>query len=164
MVIRMKEFTEPRGVGAPSRVAILDHPIHPMSVTFPIAFLIGVLGSDLAYLHVGDPFWARMSLWLIGAGTVMGVFAGIIGTAELLLVRGIRMRPAAWNHFVAAVMLLAVAFANWMWRIPDFEAAVWPWGFYMSALSAVLVAVAGALGGSLVYEHQIGVAEEDDGD
>jgi uncharacterized membrane protein len=105
-----------------------------------------------------------MSLWLVGAGTVMGVLAGIVGTAELLAVRGIRRRAAAWNHFVASVMLLAVAFANWMWRIPDFEAAVWPWGLAMSALGAVLVAVAGWLGGGLVFEHQIGVAEEEDGD
>jgi uncharacterized membrane protein len=164
MVIRMKEFTEPQGVGAPTRVAILDHPIHPTSVHFPIAFLLGGLAADGAFLYLGDPFWARMALWLIGAGTVTGVLAGIVGTAELLLVRGIRRRAAAWNHFVAAVMMLAVAFANWMWRLPDHEAAVWPWGFAMSVLGAVLVAIAGALGGSLVYEHQIGIAEEDDGD
>lgn len=144
-----------------STVAVAGHPLHPMLITFPIAFLLGGLGSDVLFLLSEDPFWARMSLWLIGGGTVMGSLAGITGTVELLAVRGIRRFSRAWNHFVASVMLLAAAFANWLWRIPDMEAAIWPWGVYMSGLTAGLVGFAGWLGGGLVFEHQVGIETED---
>jgi uncharacterized membrane protein len=145
-----------------SNVAVAGHPLHPMLVTFPIAFLLATFASDLVFLYDGDVFWARMSLWLVGGGTVMGVVAGVAGTIEVLTVRGIRRRPAAWNHFVASVMMLAVAFANWMWRIPDPEAAIMPWGLALSTLTAALVAYAGWLGGTLVFEHQIGIEQESD--
>jgi uncharacterized membrane protein len=144
-----------------SNVAVAGHPLHPMLITFPIAFLLGAFASALVYLYDRDPFWARMSIWLIGAGTIMGTVAGVTGTAELLSVRGIRRFSRAWNHFVASVVMLAVAFANWMWRVGDVEAAIWPWGVYMSALTAGLVAFAGWLGGALVFEHQIVIEQEE---
>jgi uncharacterized membrane protein len=144
-----------------SKVAVAGHPLHPMLVTFPIAFLLGALATDLLYLYERDAFWARMSLWLIGAGTFMGFVAGVSGTVELLAVRGIRRRPAAWNHFVASVMLIAVAFANWLWRLDDPGAAIYPWGVLLSGLTAVLVGLAGWLGGTLVFEHQIGIEQDD---
>ncbi|HEX2256572.1 MAG TPA: DUF2231 domain-containing protein [Afifellaceae bacterium] len=141
-------------------VAVAGHPVHPMLVTFPIAFLMAVPPSDIAFLYFGDPFWARLSLWLLGAGTLMGTLAGIAGTVELLAIAGIRRRAAAWNHFVAAVVMLAVSFANWTWRLDDVEAAVAPWGLAMSALTAVLVVFAGWLGGGLVFEHQVGIEND----
>lgn len=144
-----------------SNVAVAGHPLHPMLITFPIAFLLGAFACDLAYLYLGDRFWARMSIWLIGSGTVMGIVAGIAGTVELLSVRGIRRFTRAWNHFVAAVAMLAVAFANWMWRVGDIEATIWPWGLYMSGLTGALVAYSGWLGGGLVFEHQIGIEQEE---
>ncbi len=157
----MERSPDPQLGPTPTKVAVAGHPLHPMLITFPIAFLLGALASDLVYLYDGDPFWARMSLWLIGGGTVMGTIAGITGTVELLAVRGIRRRAAAWNHFVVSVAMLAVAFANWMWRIGDFQAAIWPWGLYMSALTAAMVSFAGWLGGGIVFEHQIGIEEEE---
>ncbi len=157
----MKRSPDPITEGAESRVAVAGHPVHPMMVTFPIAFLIAVLGSDLAYLVSDDPFWARASLWLAGAGTLGGLAAGIAGAVELLAVRGIRRRAAAWSHFVAAVMPISVGFANWLYRLPDAEAAVLPWGLYLSALGVAQVGLAGWLGGKLVFHHQIGIVDED---
>lgn len=158
----MKHSPDPVGQGAPSAVAVAGHPIHPMTVTFPIAFLVTAVGSDLAYVWFQDPFWARMSLWLIGIGTFGGIGAGIAGTVEVLVVRGIRRRAAAWSHFVTAVMLLSVGFANWVLRLDDAQAAVLPWGLYLSVLGAMLVGLAGWLGGKLVFEHRIGIATDDD--
>lgn len=159
----MGDITDPPPQGAPSRVAVAGHPLHPMLVTFPIAFLAGLPASDLAYWYTGDPFWARVSLWLAGSGSVMGLVAGIAGTVELLAVKGIRRRAASWSHFIAAVMLLSVAFANWGLRLPDPQAVIFPLGFYLSVLGAGMLGLAGWLGGKLVFEHQVGVVE-DDGD
>ena len=153
---------DPQVEGAPSRMAVAGHPLHPMTVTFPIAFLMAALPSDLAFVLLDDPFWARMSLWLLGAGTTMGVLAGVIGTIELLLVGGIRRRLTSWSHFVMAVMLLAIGFANWMLRLDDAAGAILPWGLYLSAVGAALTAIAGWLGAKLVFHHQIGVWEKNE--
>jgi len=149
----------PDGTG--TVVAVAGHPLHPMLVTFPIALLLCALGSDLAFWWTGDPFWARMSLWLLGVGTAMGALAGLTGAVELLAISGIRRRAVGWSHFVSAVMLLSVGFTNWFWRVADPAAAVLPLGLALSFLGALLVAVAGWLGGKLVFEHQIGVIDEE---
>jgi uncharacterized membrane protein len=162
--MQIENSPDPQSEGAPSAVHVAGHPLHPMMITFPVAFLIAVLGSDVAFVLTGDLFWARMSLWLLGIGTLMGILAGIAGTVELLAVPGIRRRGVSWTHFVAAVMMLAVAFANWVHRVGAPELAIVPWGLYLSALGAVLVGFAGWHGGKLVFEHRIGVVSEEDGD
>lgn len=158
----MKKLGRPLPLSTPTAVAIMRHPIHPMVVPFPIAFLLAIVGTDLAFLFTDDAFWARVSLWLAGGGTVLGVLAGIIGTFELLLIRGIRHRPAGWSHFVMAVMLLAVAFINWLTRIEDPLNAIHGSGLYLSLLGAGLVSIAGWLGGDLVFEHHVGLGKHKD--
>ena len=158
----MERFGNPLPAGAPTLVAFARHPLHPMLVTFPIAFFLGAFGSDLAFWYVDDVFWARVSVWLLGAGTVMGALAGLAGAVELLAVTGIRRRPASWNHFVMAVMLLSVEFVNWILRLNDPAGAVMPMGMYLSGLGAVLVGFAGWAGGKLVFEHQIAVGGDDE--
>lgn len=158
----MKPFRKPLPKGTATVVALARHPLHPMLVTFPIAFFIGALPADLAFWYTGDAFWARVAVWLLGAGSLMGLLAAVTGTIELLSVAGIRRRPASWNHFVVAVMLLSVQFINWLLRISQPEEAVIPLGMYLSGLGALLVAAAGWMGGHLVFEHQIAVGEEDE--
>lgn len=127
-----------------------------MSVHFPIALVIGTLGADLAYWWSADPFWLRVGLWTAGVGFVSGVVAGIIGTAELLLVPGIRNRVASWAHAVAAMTLLSAAGANWGLRLvaPD---AVLPHGLLLSGLASVLAGLAGWHGGKLIFHHGVGL-------
>ena len=144
-----------------SRVAVAGHPLHAMMVAFPIAFLTAAVGTDLAWIVLQDAFWARMSLWLIGAGAFMGLLAGVAGTIELLLIPGVRRRGASWSHFVAAIMLLSVAFTNWFWRLDQGNDAILPWGLALTLLAAAFVGVAGWLGGNLVFDHQIGIIQED---
>ncbi len=148
----------PKGTG--TVVAISRHPLHPMLVTFPIALLICGLASDMAYLFLSDDFWARMSLWLLGVGTLMGTLAGTSGAVELLFVAGIRSRAGAWSHFVMGTMLLAVGFTNWLWRLPDAASAILPLGIYLSFLGVLLVAITGWLGGKLVFEDEVGIHQE----
>jgi uncharacterized membrane protein len=143
-----------------SAVAIASHPLHAMTVNFPIAYLVGGFATDLAFWWTLDPFWARASLWIIGAGFFMGGLAALFGTLEFLLVKEIRRFVSSWSHFLAGITLLAVAAANWWGRVGDPVAAVLPWGLVLSALSAGAVGWAGWLGGKLVFEHNIGTAEE----
>ena len=102
-----------------SAVALVGHPIHVMMVHFPIAFVIATLGVDVFYWWSGDAFWVRVGLWSAGIAFWTGVAASIVGTAELLLVRGIRACEASWSHAVAAMTLVAIAGANWGLRLID---------------------------------------------
>ncbi|MBR2656718.1 MAG: DUF2231 domain-containing protein [Loktanella sp.] len=132
-----------------------------MLVAFPIALTMSVLGADLLYWWTGDAFWARAAGWAAFGGFLMGVVAGITGTVELLLVRGIRTRSASWTHFILAVMLLSLLGMNWAWRIGDYEAAVLPFGLLMSFVAAGFTAVTGWHGGKLVFDYQIGTKSPD---
>lgn len=160
---------EGRTPAVESVMAIAKHPIHPMLVAFPIAFLGIAPLADLVYLWLEDLFWARMGMWLNIGGLALGVVAGIVGALDLLLVRVARRHVSAWSHFIAAVMVLGLAALGVWLRLPDPAAAVWPWGLLQSLTMAGMVLVAGWLGGTLSFHHGIGVyghtkREEDPGD
>jgi uncharacterized membrane protein len=139
-----------------SAVALVGHPLHVMMVHFPIAFVIATLGVDVFYWWSGDPFWLRVGLWSAGFTFWSGVAASIVGTGELLLVRGIRMLEASWSHAIAAMTLLAVSGANWELRVVD-PASVLPHGLALSGLAAVIAGFAGWHGGKLVFDHGVGI-------
>ncbi|EDZ99738.1 conserved hypothetical protein [Burkholderia sp. H160] len=139
-----------------SAVALVGHPIHVMMVHFPIAFVVATLGVDVIYWWTGDPFWVRAGLWAAGFAFWSGVAASAVGTAELLLVRGIRLKEASWSHAVAAMTLVALAGANWGVRLlyPD---QILPHGLVLSVLSSVMTGFAGWHGGKLVFDHGVGI-------
>jgi uncharacterized membrane protein len=139
-----------------SAVALVGHPIHVMMVHFPIAFVVATLGVDVIYWWSGDAFWLRVGLWSAGFAFWTGVAASIVGTAELLLVRGIRLQEASWSHAVAAMTLVAIAGANWGLRLID-AGAVLPHGLALSGLASVMTGFAGWHGGKLVFDHGIGI-------
>src|SRR5690606_38263602 len=124
-----------------------------MSVAFPIALTVCTLGADLLYWWTGDVFWARAALWAVGSGFLFGMLAGFSGTAELLLVPGIRARAPAWTHFIIAVTLLALLGANWGLRLQGYESAVLPYGLLLSGLCVGVVAFTGWHGGKLVFDY-----------
>ena len=142
-----------------SRIAIFGHPIHAMSVAFPIALTFCTFGADVFYWWTGDPFWARASIWAAGTGFLFGMLAGFSGTAELLFVTGIRVRAAPWTHFIIAVTLLAVLGANWGHRLSGYVEAVLPYGILLSGLSVIMVGLTGWHGGKLVFDHRLGISK-----
>lgn len=155
-------LNHPRFNDTESKIAIANHPLHAMMVSFPICAAFGTLGADLAYWWTGDAFWARAALWAIGCGFVIGVAAAVAGTIELLSVAGIRIRASSWTHFVLAMTLLSVMAASWGFRLRDPVAAVLPYGLLLSLLGAAMTALTGWHGGKLVFDYQIGTARGDD--
>ncbi len=143
-----------------SKMSIRGHPVHPMLIHFPVAALLGLIGTDLAYLASGDFFWARAGLWLAGVGALGGWISGAIGLLDLLIVARIRRLVTAWCHAILAVMLLSLASLNWLIRVGGPDLHVQPWGIYLSLLSGVMISFTSLLGGQLVYDHAVGVAPE----
>ncbi len=144
-----------------SRMSIHGHPIHPMLIHFPVAALLMLVATDLAYVYTADFFWARAGLWLAGVGAAFGWLSGLAGLVDLVTVRRIRRLITAWCHAILAVMLLSLASFNWLLRFGEPDAVILPWGLYVSLLTALLIALAGFLGGQLVYEHGVGVDIEE---
>lgn len=140
-----------------SRAAIAGHPLHPLLIHFPVAALIGLLGTDLGYLLTADPFWDRAGLWLVGVGALCGWAASVLGTIDLLTVANVRRLINSWCHALVAVMMLSLASLNWLLRFNHGADIILPWGLFLSFLTAAMIALTGFLGGRLVYEHAVGV-------
>lgn len=145
--------------GVESTAALAGHPLHPMVIPFPIAFLVGALLTDIAYWQTADSFWARASLWLVGAGLVTGLMAAILGLVDFLTIERVRAHTAGWIHFIGNAVALVLALISLLLRRGDPEAAVLPWGLALSAVIAIILAVTGWYGGELAYRHKIGIIE-----
>lgn len=152
-------YTGSHAKGVRSTASILGHPIHPMLVPFPIAFLVGAFVSDLIFWGTGDAFWARASLYLVIAGLVTGVAAAVAGLTDFMTIDRAREHLAGWVHFLGngAVLLLALIRTLLSWGDP--AASVLPWGIVLSALMAGLLILTGWMGGELAYRYKIGVIE-----
>jgi uncharacterized membrane protein len=142
-----------------SAVNISGHPLHALTVHFPIALVFATLGADVFYWWSGDPFWLRAGLWAAGVAFLSGIAAALIGTFEILFAKGIRVRASSWNHAVSAMTLLAVAGTNWGLRLHavDIGQVVLPHGLLLSVLAAIMTGFAGWHGGTLVYHHGVGL-------
>lgn len=148
---------EYRDSGITSTVAIAGHPLHPLIVTFPIAFLVAVLGTDLGYWLTGDLFWARASLWLLGAGFVSGIVAALTGMMDFLKIDRVRKRRAGWFHMVGNVTALGLTLINWFLRLNNEADAILPGGIIISFIVASLLGITGWYGAELIYRHKVAV-------
>lgn len=149
--------SEYRDTGVVSSVAIAGHPLHPALVIFPVAFLVGVAGTDLGYWLSDDPFWARASVWLLGAGILSGIVAGVTGFLDFFKVKRVRERSAGWLHMIGNVLALVLSAINWFMRLGDPVTPILPAGFILSIIVAALLGVTGWFGGELTFRHKIGV-------
>jgi uncharacterized membrane protein len=141
----------------PSTAAISGHPIHPMLIPFPIAFLVGALVSDLVYSANRDPFWAQGSLWLTAGGTVTGIVAALFGAIDFFTISRVRVLRAAWVHLIGNAIVMLLALISLLMRANDAVAAVQPWGLVLSLMISLILVVTGWLGGELSYRHKVGV-------
>jgi uncharacterized membrane protein len=149
-------LVEPAGI--PSTAAIKGHPLHPILVPFPIAFLVAALASDLAFWGSGDPFSARASAWLIGAGVVMGALAAVAGLTDFLGSNRVRSITAAWVHFLGNAIAMLLAIWNLVLRLGEGGSRIVPsGGITLSLIVVIIFLVTGWLGGELAFRHRVGV-------
>jgi uncharacterized membrane protein len=153
---------EYRDSGIQSTVAIAGHPLHPLIVTFPIAFLTGAFGADLGYWLTHDLFWTRAALWLIGAGFIAGLLAALTGMLDFLKIDRVKKHRAGWLHMIGNITAMTLTFINWAIRWNNVEGAVIPGGFILSLTVASLLGITGWYGAELVYRHKIAVIGHSD--
>ncbi|MCB9101980.1 MAG: DUF2231 domain-containing protein [Anaerolineales bacterium] len=143
-------------------MTILGHPLHSMTVHFPIAFyILGVLLTGV-WLWRGQTDFERLAYWsfiLSWAATLLATLFGLIDQSRLALDDPRRGNVNA--HITAGVALLIlnglVIYLRFRW--PDVLTRYrWPY-LGLMALGLVAVLTTAWLGAELVYRHQIGIIQ-----
>ena len=142
-----------------STARFMGHPLHPSLVPFPIAFFIGAFLADLAYLKLGDAFWATAAFWLIAAGLVGAVLAALAGLTDFLGDRRVRALGDAWLHMLGNVTVVVIELVNFLLRLNHPMAPLPSPGVYLSGAAFLLLGFTGWKGGELVFRHRVGVLD-----
>lgn len=143
-----------------STAKIAGHPIHPMLVSFPIAFFAATLVADLAFWRTDDAFWFLATEWLLGAGIVMALLAALAGFTDFLGEPRIRVLSVAWWHFMGNLLVVLIEAFNWYRRYTIGPDAAIPTGLVLSLVAVLILLVNGWLGWEMVYRKHVGVADD----
>ena len=126
--------------------------LHPLLIHFPIALVIDAAACECAAIATHDTRWRTMAVGNIRAGAAFALMAAMAGW-RLALAPGIEPTPLLdWHRWLGAMAagatFAAALAASGAEGRSAFEASV-----YRIALfgAATLVAVAGHLGGVLVW-------------
>jgi len=143
-----------------STAKIGDHPLHPMLIPFPVAFLVGAFVSDLVFVGTANAFWAKASMWLIGAAIVMALVAALAGFIDFFGEARIRRLTDAWYHMIGNLTAVVLALVNFGLRYSECaEAAIKPWGVVLSLVVGGILLFTGWKGWEMVYRHHVGVLD-----
>ena len=145
-----------------STAQVAGHPIHPMLIPFPIAFLVATLVSDLIFWRTGNSGWATASLYLLGAALVMAALAAVAGLTDFIGDTRFRALTPAWHHMIGNVIAVLIALWNW-WRrytAADLGAAILPVGLILSAIVVLILLYTGWRGWEMVYRHRVAVEDQ----
>ena len=143
-----------------STARIAGHPIHPMLIPFPVAFLVATFACDVVFWWTGDAAWVTATLWLLGAALVMAALAAVAGLIDFLGDERIRRLSHAWHHMIGNVIVVLLSLWNWYRRYAGGEEAVLPGGLLISLLVVLLLLYTGWRGWGMVYEHRVAVSDE----
>ncbi len=66
-----------RGINPKSTAAIGGHPLHPMLIPFPVAFLVATFVCDLIYWSTRNTAWSTASKYLLGAALIMAAIVAV---------------------------------------------------------------------------------------
>jgi uncharacterized membrane protein len=142
-----------------STANILGHPLHPMLIPFPIAFLVATLVCDLVFWATANLAWATASLYLLGAALVMAALAAAAGLTDFLGDTRIRDLRPAWHHMTGNIVAVLLSLWNWWHRYDstDIGAAIIPTGAFISLIVVLILLYTGWQGWEMVYRHRVAV-------
>jgi uncharacterized membrane protein len=140
-----------------STAKVAGHPIHPMTVMFPVVLFIATLVCDILFAWTGELFWATLGLLSLGLGILTAAVAAVFGLIDYFGDRRVRAIPSATHHMVGNVLVTAIQIGNWVWRFSGGPEAIVPTGLILSTIAFLLLGYSGWKGATLVYEHGVGV-------
>jgi uncharacterized membrane protein/nitrite reductase/ring-hydroxylating ferredoxin subunit len=138
-----------------SKAQIKGHPLHPLLIPFPIAFLIGAFAFDvLSVVNHNASFW-QTGKYLELAGVLTALVAAVPGVIDYLGVVPPQSsaKKRATLHALINISLVVVFAAAFILRNNINTTLV----LVMEGIGVIMLFVSGWLGGTLVYRNQIGV-------
>ncbi|GAB1509708.1 DUF2231 domain-containing protein [Actinophytocola sp. KF-1] len=143
-----------------SRARALGHPIHQMLIVFPLGLLTTAVVFDVLGLITDRPGFAVTSAYMIAAGVVGGVVAGIFGLVDWLAVPpGTRARRVGLLHGAGNVVVLLLFAVSFLLRGAADDWAPNAWALVLGFAGFAVAGVTGWLGGELVDRLGVGVDE-----
>lgn len=133
------------------------HPIHPMLVGFPIAYLCGSACLDIAGRAAGRPDWHATARHLNTLGLGSALLAAVPGLVDYVFAvpPASSARRRATNHMFANLSALGLFAAARAGRGKGSRPSAL--ALAAEACAAALMAAAGWMGGTLVFRNQIAV-------
>jgi uncharacterized membrane protein len=143
-----------------SKVKVLDHPLHPMLVAFPVAFFTTTLVAFIVYATGGDPAWFRVGYGANVAGVVGALVAAIPGFIDWISIPNhLEAKRVGVLHMALNLAVVAIFAINLGLVGPALDeanpSATFP--ILLSGVGVLTLLVSGYLGWSLVQTHHVGV-------
>jgi uncharacterized membrane protein len=140
-----------------SAARLLGHPIHPMLIPYPFAFLSGAAAFDIAAATRRNDGLAQTAAHLRLAGIASALVAALPGFVDYATrVPAGPPRRAATTHMLSNLGALGCfAAAAWTTRGRPNASTLG-----LQVVGTALLSLGGWLGGELVYHHQIAVDPE----
>ncbi|MEO6490714.1 MAG: DUF2231 domain-containing protein [Ferruginibacter sp.] len=143
-----------------SKVKIYGHPIHPMLVSFPVAFYTAAFACFIAYNSNAEAFWFKVALVANIAGVVMAAVAAIPGFIDWLFIpKDTKPKKTGLLHMLCNVSALVLFGINWAMQCDKWNEATPSIGYaiLLTGGGFLLTLVAGFLGWTMVQKHHVGV-------
>jgi nitrite reductase/ring-hydroxylating ferredoxin subunit/uncharacterized membrane protein len=140
-----------------SRAHIKGHPLHPILVSFPIAFFTGTLLFDVLSLVIARPDLFFIPYYLEIAGVGFALLAAVPGIIDFIYTVPPKSsgKKRAAKHGLTNACVILIFLGAWLYRQRgDVSAYIL---IPMELVGFVLLSIAGWMGGTLVYRNQIGV-------
>jgi uncharacterized membrane protein len=142
-----------------STASISDHPIHPMLIPFPFAFLSGAAAFDIAAAASHKPQLAQTAAHLRSTGIGAALAAAVPGLIDFFgTVPSGAPRKTATVHMISNLSALGCFLAAS--RRPRRDRMPGRGAIALQVLGTALLVTGGVLGGRLVYHHGVAVNED----
>lgn len=141
-----------------SAAHVEGHPLHPMLIPFPFAYLFGSVCVDAWARATDRPGLHRTATHLNALGIGCALAAAVPGIVDYVFAVPPKSsaKRRATNHAVANVSALALFAVARLGRNHGEDRPA-PWAFAAELAGATLLTMGGWMGGTLVYRNQIGV-------
>ena len=140
-----------------SKAHFKGHPLHPILVSFPIAFFIGTLIFDvLGLVYARDDFHTT-AMYLEIAGIGFALLAAVPGIIDYLFVippNSSAKKRGATHGLINIIMVIIFSVALVLRQKEEVSFMII---IGLEIAGIILLSIAGWLGGTLVFRNQIGV-------
>jgi uncharacterized membrane protein/nitrite reductase/ring-hydroxylating ferredoxin subunit len=140
-----------------SKTNIKGHPIHPILVTFPIAFFMGAFISDVLVVINSDSMFFSMAQYLEIGGIGSALLAAVPGILDYFYIvppKSSANKRATQHGLLNITMLLVFTSALLIRRNKEIDFLI---VLTLEGVGIIMLTISGWLGGTLVNRNQIGI-------